>query len=98
MDPGTISIEVRNFTAEKARIHLQLKQNDTVQYTKTTTLAPDGGTRLKNVVDGGEYQLEISTDKYGEVETSLTMNDCDEQEVSVVILKSGRIDVQMKTC
>lgn len=97
-ESGSISITVQNFTSESARIELRLATGETERYTDIVVISGDGKRHLENVVDGGEYTLTVSTDRFGETSRPISMNGCKEQEVSVAILPSEELDVQLKRC
>ena len=97
-DSGAISITVQNFASETAQITLKLVRDGNERYENTVTVPPDRKVHLKEVADGERYALTVSTDKFGDQTRPISMNGCDEQEISVAVLPSGDIDIQLKRC
>lgn len=95
---GSITITVQNFASETARITLKLDQDEEERYKNTVTVAPGRKQHLKEVVDGGKYTLNVSTDKFSDQTRPISMNGCDEQEVSVAVLPTEKLDIQLKRC
>ena len=94
----SISITVQNFASETAEITLKLVRDENERYENTVTVPPDRKVHLKEVADGGKYTLTVSTDEFGDQTRPISMNGCDEQEISVAVLPSEDIDIQLKRC
>jgi hypothetical protein len=98
LNPGSVSITVQNFTPERAHVRLQLACGDAECYANAVEVPGDGKRHLKDVVAAGNYTLTVSTDRFGDASRPVDMNRCEDQEVSVAILPSEELDVQLKRC
>lgn len=95
---GTVSLTVQNFSSTDTQFDIRLLRDGSEVYS-TTLMVPAGGKRHQDaVVDGGSYELALSADSFGEATGPISMNDCEEQEVSIAVLPEGEIHIQLKQC
>ena len=93
----SVSLTAQNFSDETHRLRLELSDDSGPVFAEVVDLASGEKRHFEQIAPGGRYTLSATLGA-DDLTRPISMNDCAEQEISVAVLPSDRLDVQSRRC
>lgn len=97
-DTGPVTLSVLNWTNDSREISITVTGDDRTVFEETVELERNESTRLENAFEGGGYTVTAALDTGTTERYAFSMDDCEEQHLTVRIRDVELIEFAKKRC